>query len=198
MKIRFYIAGIAMVTASSFAASAASVPHTFVAGEPINATEMNENFSDLKNQIINLEAKVDAIPAPVSGGGSGEVVFEGFSSGVAIPDVGLFGMNGLCAATYPNSRMCSSEEIWKATTIPILPIGSSAWVKPVIGWSPNGIAVDKISTVGGSDTTGVTLTCNSWGSNLTTRFGLSVNSDGVFKRSTCASITTNVACCSVN
>ena len=123
MKIRFYIAGIAMVTASSFAASAASVPHTFVAGEPINATEMNNNFSDLKQQIINLETKVDAIPAPISGGGSGSniVVFEGFSNDMVESNVGFLGMNNACNATYSGSRMCTVKEAVGNTNVTSLP-----------------------------------------------------------------------------
>jgi hypothetical protein len=146
MKIRFYIAGIAMVTASSFAASAASVPHTFVAGEPINATEMNNNFSDLKQQIINLETKVDAIPAPISGGGSGSniVVFEGFSNDMVESNVGFLGMNNACNATYSGSRMCTVKEAVGNTNVTSLPA-----VNAFVNSDSSDLAVWRNNTCGG-------------------------------------------------
>ena len=195
MKIRFYIAGIAMVTASSFAASAASVPHTFVAGEPINATEMNNNFSDLKQQIINLETKVDAIPAPISGGGSGSniVVFEGFSSASVLPNIGYLGMNNACKATYTGSRMCTSEEVIGDSNVTSLPAGANAWVRPLPVQIFDGgrlIAYDKTSVVR------TPTSCNDWVQQGTVT-GMGVDEFLIFRNYSCNTTTNYVACCSV-
>ena len=189
MKIRFYIAGIAMVTASSFAVSAASVPHTFVAGEPINATEMNNNFSDLKQQIINLETKVDAIPAPISGGGSGSniVVFEGFSSATVLTNIGYLGMNNACKATYTGSRMCTSEEVIGDSNVTSLPAGANAWVRPLMQESGS---IDKTSNTNA-------WSCKSWSSTQSTGLGLVVNSSLSFSNYSCNFTFLYVACCSV-
>ena len=184
MKIRFIALLIFIVSGFSHAATT-DVPHTFVAGEPINATDMNNNFSHLKQQIQNLQDAMSAIPTPTAG--SGEVVFEGFSSATVLTNIGYLGMNNACKATYTGSRMCTSEEVIGDSNVTSLPAGANAWVRPLMQESGS---IDKTSNI-------PAWSCKSWSSTQSTGLGLVVNSSLSFSNYSCNFTFLYVACCSV-
>jgi hypothetical protein len=63
----FVGAPVIVFTAIGVAVSASiTVPTTFVAGQSLNASEMNQNFLSLQNAINDLQAQVDALKAAAS------------------------------------------------------------------------------------------------------------------------------------
>jgi len=64
----FVGAPVVLFTAIGVALSAAvTVPKTFVAGQPVKASEINQNFVTLQNAVNDLQAQVDALKAAASG-----------------------------------------------------------------------------------------------------------------------------------
>ena len=97
---------------------------------------------------------------------SGPSVFEfvGFSGTTHDGAEGALTFNGACHATFPGSRMCTSEEILETTPPPSGISGDFAWVRSVLvshqllGW-----ALDISGEIGGlSGSDAGVLSCNGW------------------------------------
>ena len=130
---------------------------------------------------------------------SGPSVFEfvGFSSTTHDGGEGVLTFNGACHATFPGSRMCTSEEVLETTPPPSGPSGDFAWVRSVLvphqlpGW-----AVDVSGETGGlSGSDAGVLSCNGWLANQSGFNGLTTQgTTGRFSAQRC-DFTRPVACC---
>ena len=109
----------------------ADVPNTFQAGDAIKASEMNENFtsitnevdslttktanySDIESDVASLKAKVELLESLLSSDDTASATAEyvGVSSAATTGNGGgLSGMNQMCDDTYPGSRMCTTKDI---------------------------------------------------------------------------------------
>ena len=109
----------------SLTANADDVPNTFQAGEPIVASDVNENFTDLQNQINVLKAQLysqNSTETPRE--------FVGITASSTTGNIGgYFNANQMCNEAHPGSVMCTSDEIRNAD--PAL-IGEPVWIDPVI------------------------------------------------------------------
>lgn len=113
-----------------------NIPNTFEAGEAIKASEMNENFVDLQNQIDVLKAQVEA-----GDESEGSRTFVGLTSfqtnGSAYFSLdgggtfyrGISAMNKRCDIEYSESVMCTWEEIESSPPDDLTSIQQSAWRK---------------------------------------------------------------------
>lgn len=107
----------------SLTANADDVPNTFQAGEPIVASDVNENFTDLQNQVNTLKAQLDTqnsteTPREFVG------ITTSSTNGVA---GGRFGINKMCEDEYAGSSICFDYEAVYAD--PSL-ITSDLWIEP--------------------------------------------------------------------
>ncbi len=114
------------------------------------------------------------------------VQFIGFSQSKVGGAQGIVTLTQACDATYPSSRICSTEEI-VSSTIPLNPLSGSAWVRPAQVRPGYETTVGLYSTV-------EAMTCEGW-SNINER-GLTMNAMGQFKFHSCfPSNKVYVACC---
>ena len=128
--------------------------------------------------------------------------FVGFSAGASRGSSGVLELSTLCQATYPGSRMCTSEEVAKSVTFPAF---TSSGVNPIHrGWvMPTSIG-GRGMNFGYDITTGLqtdtqNLTCNGWAgtgssSSLSGATGLTVTDRGQFRVEVCSNAA-KVACC---
>ena len=124
----------------------ADVPNTFEAGSAIKASEMNENFtsinndvntisddisdldsktanySDLETDVASLKAKVELLETLLASDDSiATAEFVGFSEDTKGNVGGLNGMNQICDNAFPESRMCTTKDIF-ANGFPAIPV----------------------------------------------------------------------------
>jgi len=117
----------------------------------------------------------------------------GFTSEVLLGSSGALNFTRACGAEYPESRLCTSEEVMNSVDPPTLAT-AWAWVRPSFSPLATGFA-DPI----GVDASGVTgetvqLSCDGW--KETTPFtGLATDDTGAFGLQDCAG-ELPVACCS--
>ncbi len=124
----------------------------------------------------------------------------GFSNQTVNGNAGVFGMTEACQASFPASRMCTSEEVMNTVTIPDLD-AQNAWVRPAIKpIGTGGLAV--IADASGSDSADGNansvpgdLTCRGW-TRTNNYNGLTVNDSGGFMPQSCSGARP-VACCSL-
>jgi len=126
----------------------------------------------------------------------------GFSSGAAQGSSGILHLSSLCQASYPGSRICTSEEVARSVEFPAF---TSPGVSPITqGWVMPTSVGGRGMHMGYDTTTGLQtdtqdLTCNGWAgtgssSSLSGANGLTVTDRGQFKITDC-SISGKVACC---
>lgn len=92
----------------------------------------------------------------------------GVSDSTVSPAIGRYAMNEACQSKFPDSRLCTSEEIALTLTLPTGMPAGLAWVQPVINAAAQGstvantVIVDQYS--GTVTTASITLDCATWGS----------------------------------
>lgn len=147
MKMRVtIIVSILLICMFGLAYSQVQVPHTFQAGQPARASEVNDNFSALAADINAVAAA--ATPMAFR--------FVGFSSGAITPDQGIYAMGALCRADYgPNARLARVHEIFDLTSIPLGSSQQGAWIEaaPEGAFSSSGTNCDAWSTIQSSPNT---------------------------------------------
>lgn len=122
LKLNSVIIIAVLLSANVFADN---IPNTFEAGEAIKASEMNENFVDLQNQIDVLKAQVEA-----SDNSDSKNEFVGFTLARTNGDAGgLYGLNKMCSDEYTGAKVCKSGSVSEINPALIL---EAAWVQPEI------------------------------------------------------------------
>ncbi len=122
----------------------------------------------------------------------------GFSSSTLNGNAGVFAMTKACQEDFPESRMCTSEEVMNTVTIPSI-TAQNAWVRPAIrSIGTGGVAV--LADASGRDS-GIQagsdpsdLTCRGWTDNGFQ--GLTVTTSGGFVPQVCTA-RRPVACCAL-
>ena len=102
------ILGISMLCISmAVIAAGPPVTYQFTTGNPIVASEMNSNFQELADRIVNIS--------------NSKRKFLGFSSTQVSPSGGLKAINNACHASFNGSGICTSTEIIETSPGPTLP-----------------------------------------------------------------------------
>lgn len=155
-----------------------------------------------RTTIASLQAEIDLLGlrvAMIEAGASG-YQFKGFSSTNLNGTRGVLEMTAACAATFPGSRMCTSEEILQTTTVPEISSNADAWVRP--SFTP--VATGGNAVAVGMDASGVSapnanvgstaedLSCRGW--IASGALGLVVNRSGSFRIVGCGN-NRPVTCC---
>lgn len=189
LKLNSVIIIAVLLSANVFADN---IPNTFEAGEAIKASEMNENFVDLQNQIDVLKAQVDSYSQSED---EDVKAFVGLTLAVTSGSAGsLYGINQMCSIEYPESSMCNSDDLKGIN--PAL-ITENAWVEPVL---------ISVNTEGGGYTyynygrvsSRYTLDCKSWvwavPNSSPVQYGAVISTNGTISNRSCLE-TAPVACC---
>ena len=170
----------------SSAIVAHELPNTFEAGQPIVASEVNENFADLKSEITGIKNQLenkntDALPQ-----------YVGNSSSVSSGGAGIRFLTGLCESTYSGSRICSTEEYIKTKNFPSEIQNSNAWITTgtVIPEGENQYVIEGFTGVRAK----YSINCSGYSSSSTAYLGITVSETGRFSNSWCHEERT-VACC---
>ena len=179
---------IILMTCISFCSSnlAHDLPNTFEAGQPIVASEVNENFSEIESEILSLKSQMETMSSNVL------PQYVGNSSGLSKGGAGIRALSGLCESTYNNSRMCTTEEYIKTINFPSEIPNINAWISPAfIGVSEDRYFFDK--------STGLSQrynapNCVGFSSISTSFFGVTVSETGRFETGFCSD-DKPVACC---
>ena len=83
------------------------LPNTFETGQPIVANEVNENFSDLQNQINTLKAQLESQNSTET-----PREFIGLTTQKTNGDAGgRYKINKMCSDQYTGSSMCYDNEV---------------------------------------------------------------------------------------
>jgi hypothetical protein len=154
------------------------------------------NFPDLQNVVGQVE--VTNLPTPPT---VGWFQLVGFTVATFMGDQGVFGFTRACQGEFSGSRMCTSVEVMRTVSPPVLPAGSAAWVQPELVASSG-----ATSTVDASGITGAIsgLSCWGWKFARSTMYGLTVDHNGRFSGATETTADTvsprcdvpkSVACC---
>jgi len=178
---------------------AEDIPNTFVAGEAIKASEMNENFVDLQNQIDVLKAQVDA-----GNESEGSRTFVGLTSLQTDGDArfsldgggtfyrGIHAMNKRCDIDYSESVMCTWEELESSSPDDLLSVQQNAWRRAALtSKDSQGYNVDP----GSWESSPSLNSCDSWSTNIG-QAALLVASESIFRpsSSSCYDVLP-IACC---
>ena len=189
MKRLIFIASLSTCV-NAFAAGAA-VPHVFVSGGAIVASEVNANYQNLADRIQTVSDTVSNTEKLLQFVGNSATSLDGSN--------GIRTMTELCQVTYAGSRMCSTEEYAKTITFPTMGSASSAWVRPskviTASLSNDYEASDFFAGAGNTSVKG--LNCSGWSNNnggSSEDSGLVVNEKGAFGQSRC-NATLPVSCC---
>ena len=83
------------------------LPNTFEAGQPIVASEVNENFADIESEITEIKSIIESGAASING----SVEFSGFTEPAIFGTLGLKVGRSMCPTLYPGSRICSVSDI---------------------------------------------------------------------------------------
>jgi len=106
MAVKKYII-LASILAFSVTVKADDVLNTFEAGEPIVASDVNENFVDLQNQINTLKTQLES-----QNSSDTRREFVGLTDIKTQGDAGgLFILNQMCASEYTGAKACKSDEV---------------------------------------------------------------------------------------
>ncbi len=100
-------------------------------------------------------------------------VFLGFTTATFDGGQGIFTYHAACAAEFPNSRMCTSQEILTSPTTPT-GLAGDAWVQP--SFVPG---VQSADACGVESSSSVFFTCRGW-SFSASGSGLTVDASGRF------------------
>lgn len=98
----------------SSAIVAHELPNTFEAGQPIVASEVNENFTQIESELENLTSQVETLQSTVTNvteNVSTEIEFVGFSSEALFGKIGLKAGRSMCPNAFPGSHICSVDEL---------------------------------------------------------------------------------------
>ena len=168
------------ITSSQAAASALTVPNTFVSGTATSASDMNANFAAVKAAVDDNNTRISSIAGATSS-------FKGFSSGTTQGSGGLITMGNLCNSSFTGSHVCTTLEFASASYTSATGLTGNAWIQPsVISGT-----LDQVSMIsGGYDA----LTCRGWTSISTGDEALAVSSVGSFTKPNCGNALV-VACC---
>ena len=197
MAITRKMVALATVILSSISVGE-NLPNTFEAGNPIVASEVNENFQALKNRIDVLEAQLAQAnaDAPKQFVGLTTATTGGAAGGVA-------GINQLCASEYAGASMCMAHDLVGASTADF---GANAAGEQIYAWVDAG---DPEFVVGASTTSmywpslhlshkaSETVSCYNWvqyngqGATVVASFNAGV----YFTKRSCNSAQQVVACC---
>ena len=144
----------------------------------------------MKRLILGLVAAL-LLPSTSSAQSAVPSVFLGFTSATFLGGDGVLTFHSACAAEFPNSRMCTSEEILKTPTTPV-GLSGTAWVLPV--FTP--VSTGATDASGASVSSPAELTCQGWSTSVIT--GLAMDSSGRFLTApgaTPCSTPRSIACC---
>ena len=101
-----------ILTTSLFMSStilAHDLPNTFEAGQPILASEVNENFAEIESEINNMKTQIASLQNFISNNGR---EFVGITDSKTNGDAGgLFGLNQMCDVKFSGSTTCQSDEL---------------------------------------------------------------------------------------
>ena len=134
------------------------LPNTFEAGQPIVASEVNENFTELESEINTMKAQIESLQSFISNNGR---EFVGITDSKTNGDAGgLFGLNQMCDANFSGSTTCQSDEV---STANISLISESAWIHPKIrSFSQNNLNIHLYYGIKTWESTQTTRDCFSW------------------------------------
>ena len=173
------------IASSQAAASALTVPNTFVSGTATSASDMNANFAAVKAAVDDNNTRISSIAGATSS-------FKGFSSGTTQGNGGLITMGNLCNSSFTGSHVCTTLEFASASYTGATGLSGNAWIQARGLSKGSGAAVtDQVSLISGS-TSG--MACTGWTTNSSSTGGLAVSSVGGFAISQCSN-TLAVACC---
>ena len=183
-RFTFVVVAVSVVLGYSGSAAGMTGPsEVVVVNEPLAVDVTND---PLPVEVTN--------PSPASPTARFQLV--GFTSASNFGNEGVLGFTLNCQAEFPDSRMCTSQEVMETVTVPGSLTGS-AWVRPVfvpLGTGAVIIAARDISgVVVGS---GIDLACDGWRSRSLSQRGLAVSATGSFASSACDQAF-GVACCAL-
>jgi hypothetical protein len=138
------------------------------------------NFPDPQNvagtvNVGNLPAvqQVEVVNFPPPAGAA-RFQLVGFTAAALSATSGVLGFTGACQAEFPESRMCTLQDILATVALPDLAIGTaSAWIDPGERAGPE---------------------CEGWTRSSSGDFGLTLNKNGGYRREAC-DLVISVACC---
>lgn len=87
------------------------LPNIFEAGEPIVASEVNENFAELKNEIKNLKSQIDSF------NDDNELRIVGATEPLIFGGLGYTKGQNACSDKFSGSQMCTREDLHSATGV---------------------------------------------------------------------------------
>lgn len=168
----------------SLTTNADDVPNTFQAGDSIVASDVNENFTDLQNQINTLKAQLEAqtsTETPREWVGVTSTTKNGNAGG-------LFAMHELCAAeVQEGSRMCTTKEVVNSDSQIIF--NGQAWMHSNdYIWADNYTTViDNASGAAAMGPSGIGTNCGGWSSSSINASGWAISNNS-FLSGTCSSV----------
>jgi len=95
----------------STAIVAHDLPNIFEAGESIVASKVNENFTELKNEIKNLKSQIDSF------NDDNELRIVGATEPLIFGGLGYTKGQNACSDKFSGSQMCTREDLHSATGV---------------------------------------------------------------------------------
>ncbi len=150
----------------------------------------------MRSVLFSLMAAAVLLGASIDGYAA-DFQLEGFTSTTFLGNQRVFGYTRACQSDFgADARMCTSVEVMETTDIPTIPLGVTAWVRPVYVPADSGDVRDAsdVSTMSTDPVTGAGMSCNGWVAGVANFGGLTVDSNAAFDVSLCNSLK-RVACC---
>ena len=87
--------------------SAHDLPNTFEAGQPIVASEVNENFAEIEAELNQIKSQLEALASEST---NDSPQFLGFTSPVILSELGLQAGRELCPLSFEGSHICKPSD----------------------------------------------------------------------------------------
>ena len=143
-------------------------------------------------EVINVPLAVEVTNPPTA---SPPERFQlvGFTSAAMLGNTGVLGFTLACQAEFPDSRMCTTQEVVETVVVPSLS-GPDAWVRPVFIMDPE--TGRYAETISGEVGTAQILNCSGWKIGVAGQRGFAATATGSFELRGCFEALP-VACCAL-
>ena len=128
----------------STAIVAHDLPNIFEAGEPIVASEVNENFAEIETELNQIKTQLEAIIA-VSESANNSPKFMGFTSPAMLSELGLQAGREICPSSFEGSNICKPSDFQNLNdwsnfqySSPLFLLNSDSEVNPCSTFSSSG------------------------------------------------------------
>lgn len=112
------------------------LPNTFEAGQPIVASEVNENFAEIEAELNQIKSQLEALASEST---NDSPQFLGFTSPTILSELGLQAGREVCPTSFEGSNICKPSDFqnlndWSFNMAQAALLNFSTWLQYEAGF----------------------------------------------------------------